>query len=84
MVAGSLNRAVSVWVVDKRPQGLLGTLSPSEREAVLAVARADAAALARLKHPAVVQVRFWTRGAGSEVSGRLALGVCASGQLWRC
>ena len=58
MVAGSLNRAVSVWVVDKRPQGLLGTLSPSEREAVLAVARADAAALARLKHPAVVQVRF--------------------------
>ena len=56
MCAGSLNRAVSVWVVDKRPQGLLGTLSPGERDTVLAVARADAAALARLKHPAVVQV----------------------------
>ena len=54
--AGALNKAVSVWVVDKRPQGMLGALSPTEREAVLAVARADAQALSRMKHPAIVQV----------------------------
>ena len=59
--AGALNKAVSVWVFDKRPQALMGALSPAEREAVMAIARADAAALVRMKHPAVVQVRTRNR-----------------------
>ena len=45
-----------MWVVDKKAQGgQLGYMPQPDWDAVVTVARNDATALTRLKHPAVVQ-----------------------------
>ena len=58
VAAGTHSKAVSVWVVDKKVQGggQLGQLTQPDWDAVITVAKNDATALTRLKHPAVVQV----------------------------
>ena len=56
--AGTHNRAVSVWVLEKKVHGgQLGNITQQDWDAVVTVARNDATALVRLKHPAVVQVK---------------------------
>lgn len=55
--AGVHNKAVSVWVIEKKTHGgQLSHISQQDWDTVLAAARSDATALTRLKHPAIVQV----------------------------
>lgn len=54
--AGAQNKVVSVWILDKRPPSSVG--SGGRWEQVVELCRKDAAALTRLKHPAIVKVSF--------------------------
>lgn len=54
--AGSTTRVVSVWILEKRAPASVG--SSGRWDQVVELCRKDAAALTRLKHPAIIKARI--------------------------